>query len=196
MPALILYRGNQFKAVAIGASAGGFKMLPRILVSLPEEFPVPIIIIQHMKEGGGDFMVEYLNERCILKVKEATQLEKVISGHVYIAPSDYHLYIDDSLTFSLSVDEKVRFSRPSIDIFFESASRVFTSGMIGILLTGANNDGTEGMRQIKSRGGVNIVQNPDSADVRQMPESAILEGVVDHVLNPDEITPFLIKMVS
>ena len=193
---MISYSDKQFKVVAIGASAGGFQLMPAILEPLPENFPIPIIIIQHMKEGGGEFMVKYLDGKCCLKVKEAIQLEKVMAGHVYVAPADYHLYIDESYEFSLSVDARVRFSRPSIDVFFESASKVFTTGMIGILLTGANNDGTEGMRQIKSRDGVTIVQDPDSAEARQMPESPVIEGVVDHILLPCDITPFLIKMVS
>ncbi len=192
---MISYPEKRFKAVTIGTSAGGVQLLPTILEPLPENFPIPLIIIQHMKEGGGEFMVEYLDGKCRLKVKEAIQLEKVVAGHVYLAPADYHLYIDDIFNFSLSVDAKVRFSRPSIDVFFEAASKVFTTGLIGIILTGANNDGTDGMRQIKKRGGVTIVQNPDFAEVRKMPESVIVEGVADYILRPSEIAPFLIKMV-
>ena len=186
---------QNYKAIVIGASAGGFQLMPIILEPLPKAFPVPIIIIQHMKEGGGAFMVEYLNERCRLPVNEATQFSKALPGHVYLAPSEYHLYIDDFYVFSLSVDAKVRFSRPSIDVFFESASKVYASNIIGVLLTGANNDGAEGMKTIKSRGGLTIVQDPATAEAKQMPASAIAEGAADHILPPDEITPLLIKMV-
>jgi two-component system chemotaxis response regulator CheB len=122
-----------------------------------------------------------------LKIKYAEDKEKIRKGCVYIAPPDYHLLIEDDRTFSLSVDAPVNYSRPSIDVLFESASDVFSEHIIGIILTGANSDGSLGLKRIKERGGLTIVQSPQSAEYPVMPTAAIAETDVDYVLDIEEI---------
>ncbi|MGL1936088.1 MAG: chemotaxis protein CheB [Fibrobacterales bacterium] len=191
---MTVLEATQYKAIAIGCSKGGLSILPQILMPLPADFSIPIIIIQHLKEGGGEYLPKYLDDKCALKVREAQELAPLKKGYIYTAPSGYHLYIDSEKTFSLSVDAKVNYSRPSIDVFFESAANVFTSSLIGVLLTGANCDGAKGMVMIKNNGGLTIAQSLETAEAPAMPGSAIAEGVVDHVLTPEDITNFILKL--
>lgn len=184
----------RFQAIAIGVSAGGMEALKKILPFLPEDFRLAVMVVQHMKSDSDDFLARFLNEKCNLPVKQADEKEIVKGGHIYIAPPNYHLLIEDDLTFSLSVDEPVNFARPSIDVLFESAAEVYGKGLVGAVLTGANNDGSNGLKKIKSYGGLTIVQAPKTAEARQMPESAIAATEVDHLLPLSAIGPFLAKL--
>lgn len=185
-----------YKSIVIGSSAGGFHTIPQILSELPQNYPMFVVLILHMKEDGGEFYVEYLDSRCKLKTKRAMQLEKAERGFIYLAPPDFHLYMDKEMVFSLSVDEKANYSRPSIDVLFESAAKALGNELIGIVLTGMGCDGTLGMINIKERGGLTIVQAPHTAHASEMPENVIKTGAVDHILSPNEIAEFLLNIIS
>ncbi len=167
------------------------KAIPKILHHLPANLPVPIIIVQHLHPQNDLFYVKYLNEDCKLNVKEAGDKEDILAGNVYFAPANYHLLVEEDKTFSLSVDQKVRYSRPSIDVLFESVVEVYKSELAGIVLTGANEDGASGMKKIKSVGGITIVQDPKTADVPMMPQEAMNAVAVDYILPIDEIASLL-----
>ncbi len=187
--------GNEkIKAIAIGTSAGGLKALKNIISSLPPEFNLPIFIVQHLGPQASNFLATYLNQFTHLMVKEAEPNEAICRGYVYVAPANYHLMVEKDKRLSLTVDEKVNFSRPSIDLLFESAAEAYLDSLLGILLTGANNDGSNGIGHIHKLGGTTIAQHPLSAEVNIMPQQAIETGAVDWVLHLDEISLFLSKL--
>ena len=185
-----------FHAVVIGVSAGGFKALHAFLPMLPEDFACPVIIVQHRMASEDTFFVESLNRICRLRVKEAEDKEKITDKSVYIAPGDYHVLIEKDKTLSLSVDEPISYARPSIDVLFETAARVFGPHLVGVILTGANSDGTEGIKCIKAANGLTIAQNPESAEVGVMPLSAIKSGCVDFILPLEDIPSFIIGLLE
>lgn len=182
--------------MVIGVSAGGMHALSIIVPFLPANFPIPVVVIQHISPLSDNYTTHYLNTISKIRVKEVDEKEKLLPGVVYTAPPNYHVLIEDNETFSLSVEERVNFARPSIDILFESAADVFGSALIGIILTGANNDGSRGLRKIKEEGGLVLVQDPESAEVDGMPRAALEATKTDHVLKLEEIGPFLVKTVS
>ena len=183
-----------YEAIAIGASAGGLNALQKLLAPLPAHFKLPILVVLHRLPAPDDLMAFTLNASCQLRVKEADHGELVKPGHVYVAPANYHLLVEQEKMLSLSTDAKVCYSRPSIDVLFESASDAYRSGLIGIILTGANNDGTAGLKKIKAQGGLTIAQNPATADSKIMPYSAIRENAVDHVFSLAEMSSFLTRL--
>ncbi len=186
----------KYLAVVVGVSAGGMKALPRALATLPANFPVPVIVVQHRHpQDTREFYINYLNEKFQLTVKEADEKEMVKEGCVYIVPANYHLLLESDKTFSLTVDEKVNYSRPSIDVTFKSVADVFGEKLIGIILTGANSDGAMGLKTIKDKGGITIVQDPLTAESAVMPQSAIRACDPDYVLPLDEIASVLIEIV-
>lgn len=184
----------RYEAVVIGVSAGGLYALRTILPHLPEQFSMPVVVVQHRGPDDDGFLVQYLNERCAVQVKEAEEKEELTKGTVYLAPANYHLLLEDDSTFSLTLESRVRFARPSIDVLFESAADVYGSRLIGIVLTGANDDGSLGLAAIKQRGGLAIVQDPASAEVATMPKAALKAAEVDFVLPLTTIGPFLANM--
>lgn len=184
----------KYRAIVIGASSGGMNALKTILPALPESFSMPIIIVQHIGVSSESYWIELLNNICKLKVKEADEKEKIEEGNIYVAPPDYHLLVEKDETFSLSIDERVNFARPSIDVLFESAATVFKEKLIGIILTGANNDGTNGIIKIKECGGLTIAQEPETAESPFMPASAIKSSNVDYVLSLKKIINLLLKI--
>jgi len=184
----------RYKAVVMGLSAGGLQALKVLIPSLPSSFALPVAIAQHNSENSGGFLASYLNEIGELTVKEAEDKEPLCAGHAYLAPPGYHLLIEDDETFSLSVDPRVNYCCPSIDVLFESAADAFGESLIGIVLTGANSDGSRGLKAIKARGGVAIVQNPASAESRYMPQAALNATPVDHVVTLDELAPLLMRL--
>jgi two-component system chemotaxis response regulator CheB len=183
-----------YEAIVIGASAGGLNALQKLLAPLPADFRFPLLVVLHRLPAPDDLMAYTLNEACQLRVKEADHGEPIKSGHVYIAPANYHLLVEPDKTLSLSIDAKVRYSRPSIDVLFETAADVYRSGLIGIILTGANDDGTAGLRKIKAQGGLTIAQNPATADSKIMPYSAIHQNTVDQIFSLAEISAFLTQL--
>jgi two-component system chemotaxis response regulator CheB len=183
---------REFKAIVIGASAGGFGALKTIVALLREDLPAPVLIVQHMSPGTGDFMARHLDSVSKITVKEADEKERLLAGTAYVAPPNYHLLVEADGTLALSVDERVNYSRPSIDVLFESAAEVFGDKLIGIVLTGANSDGSAGLKKIKEAGGLTVVQDPCSAEVPTMPQAALSAvGNPDHVLGLEEIAKLL-----
>jgi two-component system chemotaxis response regulator CheB len=181
----------EYRAIVIGASAGGIQAVAEILVRLPAYFSLSVIIVLHLHKRQDDYLVQFYNNRIPLQVEEAAEKEKIVPGHIYIAPPDYHLLIERDETFSLSVDEKVNYSRPSIDVLFESAADVYGAEVAGVILTGANNDGAYGLKQIKEHGGLTLVQEPKTAGFPEMPRNAMACTEVDHVFTIDEMGNFL-----
>lgn len=183
-----------YKAVVIGASAGGFYALRELIPKLPKKFSMPIFIVQHISPTSDNYMSHFLNKLSKLEVKEADEKENIKSGYVYISPPNYHLLIEEDNTISLSTEEKMNYSRPSIDILFETAAIAYGDSLIGIILTGANNDGAHGLLKIKNRGGYCIVQEPSEAETDAMPIAAIETATPDKVLTLDKIADLLIEL--
>ena len=161
------------KVVIIGGSAGSLEVLLQVLPKLQNIDTLVIILIVHRRNSDDNFLEELIRMKSGLKVKEVEDKTPIKVGHVYVAPADYHLLIEDNFSFSLDVSEKINYSRPSIDVGFESAADVFGTKLVAILLSGANNDGTNGLLSVKQTGGTVIVQKPETADVPYMPAHAI-----------------------
>ncbi|CUU48197.1 chemotaxis protein CheB [Clostridium beijerinckii] len=186
----------KYRAIVIGASAGGMDAIKEILLALPINFAAPVIIVQHLNSHSNGYIIKYLKKLCKINVKEADEKEGILPGNVYIAPPNYHLLVEKDETLSLTVDNKENYSRPSVDVLFESAAEVYRYELIGIILTGANRDGSNGLRRIKELGGVTIVQDPDTAEVYFMPKSAINTTEVDYILTLDKINAKIIELVG
>lgn len=185
---------KKYEAIVIGTSAGGLYALSSILGGLPAEYPLPIIVVQHRSKDKKDLLEDVLQHKCKIRIKQADEKEKIERGIVYIAPPDYHLLIETDLTFSLSSDDQVRYSRPSIDVLFESAALAYRDKLIGIILTGANNDGAAGISTIKKYNGLTISQNPKEATFPFMPTAAIETKAVTYIWTLSEIQNFLINI--
>lgn len=179
------------EALIIGGSAGSLEVLLKILPDIDIELAFPVIVVLHRKSGKDNLLVDLLSSKTKLPVMELQEKESIQSGTLYIAPSNYHLLIENNKTFSLDASEKINFSRPSIDVAFESAAEVYTDQLVGLLLSGANTDGTIGLQKIKQNGGRAVVQNPSSSMVSIMPESARQNVKIDEVLNPEQIARYI-----
>ena len=184
---------SHYEAVVIGASTGGTEAMLQVFEALSHNFPLPIFAVQHLHPLQDKATIVKYHENCTISIKEAEEKECILPGQVYFAPPNYHLLIEDDLTFTLSIDRKINFARPSIDVLFESAVNVYGKELIGIILTGANNDGAEGLKLIGHQGGLTIVQDPESAVAPAMPLAAIAGTKVDHILTPDNIGRLLAK---
>ena len=184
----------QYEAIVIGVSSGGLKALKIIFSALPSGFAIPIIVVQHIGPRSENSWIKLLNDSCIIPIKEADEKEKIVTGNIFIAPSNYHLLIEKDRTFSLTIDERVNFARPSIDVLFESAAEAYKEKLIGIILTGANNDGTKGVKRIKECGGIVIIQDPETAESSYMPASAIAAVQPDYIQALDQIGDLIIKI--
>ena len=177
--------------IAIGASWGGLNAVSTLLEGIPGELEQAIVVAQHRSPQSRRGVLESLLQAHTTRVVcEPGDKEPIEPRHVYIAPADYHLLVDGG-HFALSVDARVQFARPSIDVLFESVAESYRDRAIGIVLTGANEDGAAGLAAIKRNGGVSIVQDPLTAERRTMPDAAIAGSVADAVLPLREIGPFL-----
>lgn len=176
--------------IVIGASLGGMKALKSIVNTLPASFPLPIVAALHRHKESDDALLEVIQIDTELPVSEVVDKEPILPGRVYIAPADYHLFVEREY-FSLSTDDLVLFARPSIDVLFESAADSFGSAVIGVILTGASPDGAKGAARIKQQGGRIIVQEPQSADCAIMPEAALHAVQADYIRPLKEIGPLL-----
>src|ERR1035437_6974498 len=183
-----------YEAIVIGVSSGGMTALKLIFSVLPADFKTPVIIVQHISAHSDNQWIKLLNDKSNLHIKEADEKEKIEKGNVYIAPSNYHLLIEKNKTFSLTIDERVNYARPSIDVLFESAAEAYKTKLIGVVLTGSNNDGTKGIKRIKECGGLTIIQDPETAESSYMPASAIASMQPDYILSLEDITELLIKI--
>ncbi|MDC7125652.1 MAG: chemotaxis protein CheB [Spirochaetales bacterium] len=182
---------SSIQAIVIGTSAGGLKALSVIIPKLKPDFPAPIVILQHMSQDSENETVNLLDRLTPLKVKEADEKETLVRGTIYFAAPNYHLLIERNKTFSLSVDPKVNYSRPSIDVLFETAAEAYQEGLVAVILTGANNDGEKGAIKIVRMGGRVIVQDPETAEAPLMPLSVIENCKVEVVLPLEDIADYL-----
>jgi two-component system, chemotaxis family, protein-glutamate methylesterase/glutaminase len=164
---------KSIELVVVGASAGGVEALGFLLQALPEQFYPPVAIVLHLPPDRSTFLPQLFARKCARPVKEAEDKEPLVNGTVYFAPPDYHLLVEPDRSISLSRDEPLHYSRPSIDLLFESAALAYREKLLGIILTGASKDGAEGLKQIRECGGQAWIQQPDEAAARIMPESAI-----------------------
>jgi two-component system, chemotaxis family, protein-glutamate methylesterase/glutaminase len=183
-----------YDAIVIGVSSGGLNAMKIMFSLLPADFSIPIVIVQHIGARSENIWIQLLNDKCNLEIKEADEKEEIEKGKIYIAPSNYHLLIEQDKTFSLTVDERVNYARPSIDVLFETAAEAYQERLIGVVLTGSNNDGSKGIKRIKECGGLTIVQQPDTAESSYMPESAIATIQPDYILPLEEIIKLLIEI--
>lgn len=165
-----------------------------IFALLPNDFSIPVIIVQHISPRSDNEWIKILSEKYGLRIKEADEKEKIENGMIYIAPANYHLLIEKNKTFSLTIDQRVNFARPAIDVLFESAAEVYKDKLIGVVLTGSNNDGAKGLKRIKENGGLLIVQDPKTAESAYMPESAIMATAPENILSLEAIAELLIKI--
>lgn len=184
-------REDTYEAIVIGTSAGGLYALAALLGDLPADYPLPLVVVQHRAKDQKDLLEDVLQSKAKIRVRQADEKEAIAGGCVYVAPPDYHLLVEQDRSFSLSVEAQVRYSRPAIDVLFESAAEVYRQRLVGIILTGANDDGTEGMRAVRKYGGLTIAQDPGEAEYPFMPKAAITAGVIRHVWTMAEIKNFL-----
>lgn len=182
---------NGYDAVVVGGSSGGIDALIHILPALPASLRVPVLVVVHLPRDRPSLLADIFRARCRLPLREAQDQEPLAAGTVYFAPPDYHLLVDQGPRLALSVDALEHFSRPSIDVLFESAADQFGERLLGILLSGANEDGARGMQAIAASGGLAVVQDPASAAVPTMPRAALARTAAHHVLPPPDIATLL-----
>ena len=180
-----------YRAVVIGASAGGLAALGAILSEIKSTFCIPILLVQHISPHVESHLAAHFSGKTALAVKEAEDKDPIKRGNLYIAPPNYHLLVECDGCTALSIDPPVNYSRPSIDVLFESAADYFGKELIGIILTGANSDGAAGLQRIKEKGGLTVVQSVESAEAQAMPQAAIEAADVDHILPLEAIGHFL-----
>lgn len=184
---------DSYEIILIGGSAGSLNVIIALLQELKQK-KFSIVIVIHRKESPEPMLAALLGSRTTFYVKEAEEKEPILPGYIYLAPPNYHLLIEHDHTISLDASEKINFSRPSIDVTFESAALVYKEKLIGMLLSGGNNDGAKGLKKIKAAGGLTIVQDPLSADVAFMPEYALAAVKPDLILSKEAMAYFLNKL--
>jgi two-component system chemotaxis response regulator CheB len=182
------------EAVVIGASAGGVHALLALLSGLPAHFSLPIIAVLHLPKERDSRLADVFQQRLGMTVREAADKETIAPSTLYFAGSGYHLSIETDRTFSLSCEEPVHYSRPSIDVLMESAADAYGASLAGVLLTGANFDGAAGLARIKQRGGLTAVQDPAEAQVATMPQAAIRKLRPNLILTLERIRQLLIQL--
>ncbi len=192
----VLRKPAEIKLVAIGASTGGPPALQLILKQLPPEWPVPVLIVQHIAEGFTEGFVEWLGQTCPLPMQVATGGEAILPGHVYVAPDRFQMKVEVGGKISLSKDPPENGHRPSCSYLFRSVAAVFGKSAIGILLTGMGKDGAEELKLLKESGAVTIAQDRDSSVVHGMPGEAIALGAARYVLSPDQIAAALAALAN
>ncbi|MBS0445045.1 MAG: chemotaxis protein CheB [Proteobacteria bacterium] len=168
-------------AIVLGASAGGVEALSVLLPALPGDLALPVFVVLHLPRDRPSLLVDIFAPKCAVRVVEAEDQTPIAPGTVYIAPPDYHLLVDAGPRLALSVDDPIHYSRPSIDVLFESAADVYREHLLGIILTGGNEDGAAGLDAVRRAGGMTVVQQPEEAYASLMPASALERGAVDHV---------------
>ena len=188
--------GSTYEIVAVASSAGGITALSRLLGELPEAFPVPVLIVQHLDPRHRTVIAEVLGRRCSLRVKLAEAAELAQPGVVYVAPPDRHLLVGPGGDLTLSSSELVHFVRPSADLMFESVAGAYGDRAIACVLTGTGSDGAMGVNAVRARGGTVIVEDPASAEFKGMPEAAVATGSVDFVLPLGEIAGVICGLVG
>lgn len=186
---------RRIEAVVMGASWGGLNAYTRILASLPANFSAAILLVQHQNASADNRLAWLLHRDCRLPVISPPDKEPIRAGHVYVAPPGYHMLVDRDRTIALTTSRPVHFSRPSIDELFFSAGHIYGKNVMGVILTGANEDGAEGLDYIRRRGGMTLAQSTLSSEAPVMPEAAISKGAVQEVLDLERIGPYLAATV-
>jgi two-component system chemotaxis response regulator CheB len=182
--------------VVVGASWGGSEAVPRLLRGLSPDLAAPVVVVQHRGPGAPEgALLRLLTRTSALPVAEIEDKDEPSAGQVYVAPADYHVLVERG-RLGLSLDAPVRFSRPSIDVLFESAAEAYGSELVAVVLTGANSDGAEGVQRVKEHGGTTLVQDPATAERREMPEAAIATGAADRVLAIEDIADAINALVA
>jgi two-component system chemotaxis response regulator CheB len=182
-----------YSVVAIGTSWGGLAALTKLLGDLPVDFAIPVVVVQHRSKDSERLLVQLLQDATDLQVCEIEDKDPLAAGRVHVAPANYHVLIEDGYA-SLTIEEPVRFSRPSIDVMFSSAADTYRSAAIGVVLTGANEDGARGLAHIAKRGGRALVQDPKTAEIPIMPEAAIRAVPTGEILPLTRLAARLIEL--
>lgn len=182
-----------FELVVVGTSLGGLHALEVLLTGLPKGFPVSVAVVQHRHKDSENTLSFFLQQHSSLPLKEPEDKEAIVPGQVYLAPADYHLLVEPG-SFALSTEAPVEYARPSIDVLFESAADAYAEKVIGVILTGANQDGAQGLAKIKAHGGLAVVQEPATAFSPTMPQAAIAAVRVDWILPLSSIAPFVVNL--
>ena len=186
---------TDFSIAVVGASWGGLAALSELIRNLPEDFPIPVAVVQHRSKHADDLLASLLQDITPLRVVDVEDKEPIVPGNVYIAPANYHMLVEQG-HFSLTTDPLVRFSRPSIDVTFVSAADTYPGTTVGVILTGANDDGSRGLRHIVNRGGKAIVQDPATAESRPMPAAALSAVPEAQVLPLVKIAGHLVALTA
>jgi two-component system chemotaxis response regulator CheB len=187
---------NRVEAIVMGGSSGALEALSTLLPALPKDCAIPVAIVVHLPSTRPSHLAEVLAARTVLPVREAEDKEPIAPGTVYVAPPNYHLLVERTKTFALSADEAVLFSRPAIDVLFESAADAYGDRLAGILLTGASADGARGLSTVKRRGGLAIVQSPKGAIAPEMPLAALSMVEADQVLSLADLASLLGRLAG
>jgi two-component system chemotaxis response regulator CheB len=192
--ALAAAAARSIEAVVIGASAGGFEALLAVLQGLPATYPLPVVVVLHLPDHHDSRLAELFGYRLSLRTREARDKEPIEPGVLYFAPSGYHLSIETDRSFSISCEERVSYARPSIDVLFASAADAYGKSLAGILLTGANYDGADGLAGMQVAGSLTIVQDPATAEIATMPMAALSRMKPDLILPLAEIHSLLRRL--
>jgi two-component system, chemotaxis family, protein-glutamate methylesterase/glutaminase len=179
----------------IGGSAGSLEVLFRLLPLLRADLPFPMALVLHRRNSADSSLSGLLGSKTLNPTQEVEDKDAITPGTIYLAPADYHLLIEHDRTFSLDYSEKINFSRPSIDVTFESAAEVYGRGLVAILLSGANEDGTNGLMAVKRAGGTVVVQNPDTAQMPFMPHYALTHLPIDYIFDTIQMASFINSLV-
>ncbi|MES2680844.1 MAG: chemotaxis protein CheB [Bacteroidota bacterium] len=179
------------QVLVIGGSAGSLEVLMKVFPKLRNDLLFPIVVVLHRKSGSDSSLSDLFSTRTSLGVKEIEDKQTLVPGHIYIAPADYHVLFENMVMLSIDFSEKVNYSRPSIDVTFESAAEIIGRNLVGLILSGANDDGAGGIKKIKQHGGVAAVQDPATAESPYMPLQVLLSVTPDAILKTDEIAEFI-----
>jgi len=182
---------NGCELLLIGGSAGSLEVLIQVLPRLHKFTAFSLVIVLHRKSTDDNLLEELIALKTSLPVREIEDKTPLEKGSIYVAPADYHLLLEKDRLFGLDVSDKVNYSRPSIDVVFQSAADAYGKGAVAVLLSGANADGTAGLKTIKAAGGRVVVQDPATAEMPYMPQYAMGQIIPDFVLSPEEITDFI-----
>jgi two-component system chemotaxis response regulator CheB len=186
---------KEVSIAVVGASWGGLAALSKLVKGLPREFPIPMAVVQHRSRHADDLLASLLQDLTPLRVVDVEDKEPFEPGTVYVAPANYHLLVDKG-HFTLTTDPLVRFSRPSIDVTFISAGDAYPNATVGVVLTGANDDGSRGLKHIVDRGGMGIVQDPETAESKAMPAAAARAVPQAEILPLDAIAARLVSITN
>ncbi|GFO56905.1 putative chemotaxis protein-glutamate methylesterase [Geomonas sp. Red276] len=184
----------RYHAVAIGISTGGVTTLKPLLGALPADFRLPILVVQHVSPDSGARLAMLLDRICALHVKEADEQDIPVGGTVYLAPPNYHLLVEPDRRLGFSTDPPVNFARPSVDVLFETAADAYGEELVGVVLTGAGEDGARGLRRIKDKGGLAVIQEPADAVASAMPQAALMAVAPDHLVTLAALPQLLINL--